>query len=170
MRLLRSISVSRALIWMAAVLGVVHAGFSLFWALGGTWLLGTVGQWAVQLLQDSPVAAGIGLGAVAVVKVLAALIPVGVEYGRVPGRLFWRGVSWVGGVGLVVYGGVSSGVSSAVLAGWIHSEGGYNHDSMVGHAYLWDPVFFLWGCALVGSLSLARKRSAFARGTIAPSR
>ena len=158
------------LIWTAAVLGVVHAGFSMFWALGGTWLLGTVGQWAVQLLKDSPVAAGVGLGVVAVVKALAAVIPVAVEYGRVPGRVFWRSVSWVGGVGLVVYGGVNSGVSSAVLAGWIHSEGGYDHDSMVGHAYLWDPLFLLWGCALVGSLAVTRKRSAFARGTRAPSR
>jgi hypothetical protein len=66
---------------------------------------------------------------------------------------------------MVVYGGVSSGVSSAVLAGWIHSKSGYNHDAMVGHAYLWDPLFFLWGCALVGSLALTRKWSAFARGT-----
>ena len=45
----------------------------------------------------------------------------------------------------------------AVLAGVIRTEGGYDADAMRGHAYLWDPLFFFWGGALLLSLWLARQ-------------
>ena len=48
------------------------------WALGGRWLLATVGQWAVDLSARAPLAAGAALGLVALVKLLAAVIPVAV--------------------------------------------------------------------------------------------
>ena len=35
-------------LWVACGLGLVHAAFSLYWALGGQWLLATVGRFAVQ--------------------------------------------------------------------------------------------------------------------------
>jgi len=41
-------------------------------------------------------------------KLLAAAIPVGVAYGRIPWRRTWRAVSWAGGLLLVVYGGVNT--------------------------------------------------------------
>lgn len=42
----------------------------------------------------------------------------------------------------------------AVIAGVIQPEGGYDADAMMGRAYLWDPLFVLWG-ALVLSLWLS---------------
>ena len=66
----------RGLVWVAAAAGVVHAAFSLYWALGGTWLLATVGRWAVDLGRDEPALAGIALGLVTLVKLAAALVPV----------------------------------------------------------------------------------------------
>lgn len=89
---------SRALTWTAGLAGAVHAGFSLYWALGGRWLSATVGQWAVDLSTEHPLAAGITLGLVAAVKLLAATIPVGVAYGRAPWPWLWRGISWAGGL------------------------------------------------------------------------
>ena len=147
---------SRALVWVAAAVGVVHAGFSSYWATGGRWLLSTVGQWAVDLSDRSPVAAGAGLGIVALVKLLAAVVPVAVAYGQVPRPALWRGVSWVGGLLLVVYGGLNVVVSNAVLLGAVRPEGGYDADAMRGHAHLWDPLFLLWGSALVLSLWFSR--------------
>ena len=147
---------SRALVWTAGLAGLVHAGFSLYWALGGRWLLATVGQWAVDLSAEAPLAAGIALGLVAAAKLLGATIPIGVAYGRVPWPRLWRGISWAGGLLLVAYGGVNTIVALAVLAGAIRPEGGYDADSMMGHAYLWDPLFFLWGGTLVLSLWLSR--------------
>jgi hypothetical protein len=155
----RKLSCSRSLVWLACIAGTVHAGFSLYWALGGQWLLATVGQWAVQLSAEAPLQAGLGLGIVAAVKLLAATIPVAVAYGRMPRQRFWRAVSWAGGLLLVVYGGVNTLVSGAVLGGVVRHAGGYDLPAMIGHASLWDPLFFLWGTALVLSLWYSRRSS-----------
>lgn len=157
------LGLSRSLVWLAGAAGTVHAGFSLYWAFGGQWLLATVGRWAVELSVEAPLEAGLMLGAVAVGKLLAAIIPVGVAYGRVPWPRFWRMVSWAGGLLLVVYGAVNTVVSGAVLAGMIRPAGGYDVDAMIGHAWLWDPLFFVWGAALVLSLWYSRKNSVSVR-------
>ena len=157
---------SRALVWTAGLAGAVHAGFSLYWALGGRWLLATVGQWAMDLADRSPQATAIALGLVAAAKLLGAVIPIGVAYGRMPWPRLWRGFSWVGGLLLVGYGGVNTVVAIAVLAGVIRPEGGYDPDAMIGHAVLWDPLFLLWGGALVLSLWFSRRpASAAAQST-----
>lgn len=150
---------SRVLVCTAGLAGVVHAGFSLYWALGGRWLLVTVGQWALDLSIKAPLAAGITLGLVAAAKLLGAAIPIGVAYARVPWPRFWRRVSWIGGLLLVAYGGINTTVALAVLAGLVRPEGGYDPDAMRGHAYLWDPLFLIWGAALVLSLWLSRRSS-----------
>ena len=155
----RKLSCSRSLVWLACIAGTVHAGFSLYWALGGQWLLATVGQWAVQLSVEAPLEAGLWLGVVAVVKLLAATIPVAVAHGRMPRQRFWRAVSWAGGLLLVVYGGVNTLVSGAVLGGVVRPAGGYDLNAMIGHAWLWDPLFFLWGIALLLSLWYSRRSS-----------
>ena len=139
---------------------MLHAAASLYWALGGQWLLATVGQWAVDLSAEEPLAAGVALGLIALLKLLAATIPIGVAYGKVPWARSWRAVSWAGGLLLIAYGGVNTIVSAVVLAGLIRPEGGYDPAAMRGHAYLWDPLFLIWGTALVLSLGLSRERSA----------
>lgn len=148
---------ARVLVWAAGIAGVLHGAASVYWALGGQWLLATVGRWAVDLSARAPLAAGIALGLVALLKVLAATIPIGVAYGKVPRERFWRAVSWAGGLLLIAYGGVNTAVSAAVLAGLIHPDGGYDPEAMRGHAYLWDPLFFTWGTALLLSLWLSRR-------------
>ena len=153
----RMLGLSRVLVWVAGAAGLVHATASRYWALGGRWLLATVGQWAVDLSARAPLRAGIILGLVALVKLLAATVPIGVAYGKVPWRGFWRTISWVGSVLLVVYGGVNTVVSAAVIGGLIRSDGGYDINAMRGHAFLWDPLFLLWGSALVLSLWLSRQ-------------
>lgn len=153
----RRIRIGRSFLWLAAACGIVHAAFSFYWAFGGTWVLATVGQRAVSLAKEAPALAGIGLGVIGLVKLLTALIPLGVEYGRVSGRRFWHALSWVGGVGLILYGGLNSAVSAAVISGILRPGSNFDADAMVGHAWLWDPLFFVWGCALVLSLALARR-------------
>jgi hypothetical protein len=83
-------------VWIAGAAGVLHAAASLYWALGGQWLLATVGQWAVNLAARAPLTAGIALGLIALMKLLAATVPIGVAYGKVPWRRFWRAISWGG--------------------------------------------------------------------------
>ena len=152
----RSVRVGRAFLWLALFLGLGHTAFSLYWAVGGTWLLDTVGQWAVTAQQQTPGQAFFVLMAVTVLKAAAASIPVAVEYDKIRGRRFWRLVSWVGGIGLMLYGGINSVVAISVLTGLVAPEAGFDERAMFGHAFLWDPWFFVWGLTLVTSLALTR--------------
>ncbi|MGY1849328.1 DUF3995 domain-containing protein [Blastococcus sp. SYSU DS1021] len=154
---------AHVLVWVAGSLGLLHAAASLYWAVGGRWLLATVGQWAVDLSDRAPLSAGIVLGLIALMKAVAAAIPIGVVYGRLPRATFWRTASWAAGVLLIVYGGVHTTVSAAVLSGLIRPAGGYDLEAMRGHAYLWGPLFLVWGTALVLSLWLSRRRLAGTR-------
>lgn len=151
----RCATAANVAVLVACVAGLVHAAFSLYWALGGRWLLPTVGDWAMRAVERSPVQAGLLLGAIAAVKALAAVIPVGVARGRLPWTRFWRVACWVGGAFLVLYGGVNVVVSSAVLLGIMTQAGGYDQAAMVGHALLWDPLFVIWGAALILWLRLS---------------
>ncbi len=152
----RTVRIGRRFLWAAMVLGLVHAFWSFYWAFGGTWMLDTVGQWAVVSQLHRPVQTLLVLLGIGLVKTAAAVIPVLVEYGKLGGRRFWRAISWVGGVGLVVYGGVYAATALLVLVGVVAPGEDYNRPVMLGHALLWDPLFFFWGLCLVISLILTR--------------
>lgn len=140
---------------LAAVLGVVHAGFSLYWAAGGPWLLETLGERIVTTF------AGLRwlLYPVGLVKLVAAVAPLWLHRRGWPGRRFWRPVSWLGAVILVGWGGANTVVGNLVLGGVITSPDGFDRAGMVGHAYLWDPLFLAWGLALAAGLVASRPRS-----------
>jgi hypothetical protein len=154
---LRPSTLEVAAVWTAAVAGTLHALASLSWALGSRWLLGTVGRWAVDLADARPLLSALGLGAIGLAKLVAALVPLLVAHGRMPWPRVWRGISWAGGLVLVLYGGVNTVVAQLVLAGAVRPDGGYDRVAMVGHAWLWDPLFLLWGGALVSWLVLSRR-------------
>ena len=142
----------------AAAVGLVHAGFTIYWAVGGRWLLRTVGSWAVELVDDRPGVAGAVLGVVAVVKISGSLVPVLVEAGRVGGRRRWRALEWTGAVVLLGYGLLNVVVAWAVLGGLVTSADGYDRSAELGHAALWDPLFLLWGLLLAAGLATTRTR------------
>ncbi|WP_419817378.1 DUF3995 domain-containing protein [Glaciibacter flavus] len=148
--------VARIAVTVACVAGLLHAASSLYWAVGGRWLLPTVGAWAVDAAERSPVLAGMALGIIGLLKLSAAIVPVVIAAGRMPSPRFWRAVCWVGAVGIAVYGGVNIAVSGAVLVGVIAVAGGYDEDAMIGHVFIWDPLFFVWGVALIVWLLTSR--------------
>jgi hypothetical protein len=134
----------------------VHAAFSLYWALGGDWLLNTVGAWAVDLVRSAPLLSALALVVVAIVKFAAATFPLLVYHERLPWRRFWRVASGVGSVVLIVYGALNTVVAWAVLMGILTSSDGYDHAALLGHAALWDPLFLIWGGLLAAGLRLTR--------------
>lgn len=144
------------LLWAAAAAGLVHAGFSLYWAVGGRWLLDTVGQWAVDLGHDRPAVAGVTLVAIAALKTAAAVIPALATAGRIRPPRLWRGLAWPAAVVLTAYGAATTLTANLVLTGTLRSDGGYDHTAMLGHAYLWDPLFLLWGVLLAAGLFATR--------------
>lgn len=120
-------------------------------------LLATVGQWAVELVKSSATEARLGLAAVGLAKAAAAVVPVVVAADRMPWPSLWRVICWIGAPILVVYGGANMLVSQWVLAGILRPDGGYDAAAMAGHAYLWDPLFLIWGAALLWWLVLSRR-------------
>jgi hypothetical protein len=155
----------RALLLGAGGCGLTHAAFSFYWALGGRWLLDTVGQAAVDAAHSLPIGAGATLGIAGLMKAAGAVVPLLAVTGRVWRPALWRAVALAGGVLLVVYGGTYMAASWAVLLGWIAVPGGYDRTAHMGHAVLWDPLFVLWGLLLVAGLWLHRRASRSASGS-----
>ncbi|GAA5532129.1 hypothetical protein Dalu01_00507 [Deinococcus aluminii] len=144
------------MVWIACLLGLIHAAFSLYWAGGGRWLLNTVGQWAVELARQSPQQAAWFLLLIALLKAAAAIIPLLNAQGRMPWPKLWRAISWVGSVFLMLYGGVNTLTAWAVLAGVVRVAS-FDRASLLGHGALWDPLFFLWGLFLTLHLLQTRR-------------
>lgn len=139
----------------AAVPGVLHGVASLYWATGGTFLADTVGQWALDMYRADPVAVGAMLAVIGVAKLIAAAVPIANDAGRLPAPRVWRGLTWAGAVGIILWGlqGMVGGLLQ--LAGvWPLTD----RMGAIGHAFLWDPLFALWGGLLVGALVRTRKR------------
>ncbi len=129
----------------AAVVGTVHATASLYWALGGNALVGTVGAWALDWRRESPATVGLVLGAIAAVKLAGAWVPwVAARRGGPRGAL--RLLCWVGAALLAAYGLSNTVVANVALTGVL----GPVDDlvAMQGHAWLWDPLFLAWGLTL----------------------
>lgn len=146
--------------WFAAagVAGTVHGLFSLYWASGGRWLLSTVGEWAIELADSGDRAVYLGLGVLGALKILAAWLPLLFEVRTVPHRRAWRALFWVGAVALAGYGLVNTVTALAVLADLINVDD-TNRLGLIGHAFLWDPLFAAWGIALAAGLTSSRPRS-----------
>ncbi len=151
--------VNRSHIWFVAagVFGTVHGLFSLYWASGGRWLLETVGEWAIELAETAKSSLFLGLGVLGVVKVLAAWLPL-VVHARADQRRGWRALFWIGAVGLTAYGLVNTVTALGVLAGVIKVVE-TDRLGLMGHAFLWDPLFALWGITLAAGLVRSRSAS-----------
>lgn len=64
----------------------------------------------------------------------------------------------------MIWGGLNTAVGNLVLAGVIRPESGFDQPGMIGHAYLWDPLFLVWGVAVtIGLLASRRPRTESAR-------
>lgn len=137
---------------VALAAGVLHAGFSLYWGGGGTWLLWSLGSGLVEAFRGREWI----LLPVGAFKLAAAVAPVLLARAQWPLRGLSRTVCWSGAGLLVLWGGVNTVVGNLVLTGLIRPADGYDRPGMLGHAYLWDPLFVVWGLALAtGLLSTA---------------
>lgn len=144
---------------VAAVLGAGHGAFSLYWAAGGQWLLTTVGQVAEQYSDRLWLLVPVGL-----VKLAAGVGPWLLARRGWPLRTVSRMLCWLGALVLVGWGGLSAAVAQLVLAGALAPEDGYDRAAMLGHAWLWDPWFLLWGAALILGLLATARSGARTRG------
>lgn len=144
----------RAAAWAAFAVGLLYAAISLYWALGGRWLLDTVGA---PFDEKQPAGSLVLVVWVAVVlKLVGAVLPVLAGYRR-PGPPWLRVVrilAWVEAVILTLYGLLFT------LGGVLAEAGvaGTASRAQAWHAALWDPWFLVWGLLVI--LALLRSRRA----------
>src|SRR5580693_9905161 len=147
------------------VVGLAYAAISVYWAVGGRWLLNTVGILPSQPGQAGHLAALLAVWGAAGVKAVAAVLPllaIGVWPRTANGglRRLARVLTWVEAAILVSYGLVLTASGMLVQAGVIKVAAHADRLALRWHAYLWDPWFLIWGIfvflALCGRGRLAK--------------
>ncbi len=135
--------------WAAAACAGAYAGVSLYWALGGTAGLGTLGGSIEHLARSRDAGAAAVIWATVAVKGAGAALALSLcqRWGRVvPHR--WR--AWLAGsssVVLVVYGGANM-IGETLFVLGVAGPAGADRTALHWHLALWDPWFLLWGLLL----------------------
>jgi len=145
------------------VVGLAYAAISVYWAVGGRWLLNTVGISPSQPGQAGHLAALLAVWGAAAVKAVAALLPllaIGVWPRTANGglRRLARVLTWIEAAILTGYGLVPTASGLLVQAGVITPAAHADRLALSWHAYLWDPWFLIWGIFVF--LALWRSRPA----------
>ena len=145
------------------VVGLAYAAIIVYWAVGGRWLLNTVGISLSQPGQARHLAALLAVWGAAAVKAAAALLPllaVGVWPRTANGglRRLARALSWIEAAILTGYGLVLTASGLLVQAGVIKAAAQADRLALKWHACLWDPWFLIWGIFVF--LALWRSRPA----------
>lgn len=143
--------------------GLAYATISVYWAVGGRWLLNTVGISLSQPGQAGHLAALLAVWGAAAVKAVATVLPllaIGVWPRTANGglRRLARVLTWIEAAILVGYGLVLTASGLLVQAGVIKAAAHADRLAREWHAYLWDPWFLIWGIFVF--LALWRSRSA----------
>jgi hypothetical protein len=160
---------SRTTAWAAdaaCALAWLYAVPSVYWALGGTAGLGTVGG-AIEQLGRTRDRAGIALGLGAgVLKVAGGLLALALvrPWGRAIPRRLLGGAAWTASVVLACYGGLLVAVGAMVLAGLVSPAGPVDRTALRWHVLLWDLWFLVWGL-LLGVAAWRYARESRGRGT-----
>jgi hypothetical protein len=148
---------------VACVAGLAYAAISVYWAVGGTWLLDTVAGTLEQQGRAGNPGIILAVWAAAVLKIIGAIVPLAAA-GVTPGQAAtaaWRRqmrvLAWLEAAILTVYGLVLTGAGLLVQSGVIASAASADHRALAWHAYLWDPWFLLWGALITAALVRSRQ-------------
>lgn len=144
--------------WAALVVGLPNAAVSLYWVLGGTWLLDTIGGSLEEQGRAGTVGVRLLVWAAVALKVIAVVLPL-LALGRLP-RLAWNRIvwvlAWVESAVLTIYGLVWTAGGLLAQAGVFPAT--TDPRALAWHAYLWDPWFLVWGLLVGAALLLGRHR------------
>jgi uncharacterized protein DUF3995 len=152
--------------YAACALAWLYAVPSLYWALGGTAGLDTVGGAIEQLaLTRDPAGIALGIGA-GVLKLAGGLLALALvrPWGRAIPRRLLGGSAWAASVVLTAYGGLLVAVGVLVLTGLISPAGPVDRTALRWHVLLWDLWFLVWGL-LLGVAAWRYGREPRSRGT-----
>jgi hypothetical protein len=146
--------------YAAAWCALIFAVLTFYWALGGTFLLDTIGQEVLRLARTRDTTFVVAGWVSALLKLAGAVLALALVQpwgGRIPRRLL-LGTATTGAVVLVLYGGLQIVVQVLVLLGVLASPAEMDWRGFYGHLFIWDPWFLVWGVLLGwATLVLARR-------------
>ena len=145
--------------WAAFALGLLYAVVSVYWGLGGSWLLDTVGASLTQPGRSASAVVVLAVWCAVGLKVIASVLPllaVGIGAARARWPRLIRALTWVEAVILTGYGLILTAIGLLVQAGLIGTQATADHRALAWHAYLWDPWFLVWGLLVTAALLRSR--------------
>ena len=110
--------------YSATVAAFAYAAVSLYWAAGGTLLLGTLGGTMEDIARTGGLPA-VALGLTATVPKLAAYLALSLvrPWGRVARRRYLLTVTGIASAALICYGALQVAAGALVLSGVVHPHG-----------------------------------------------
>jgi hypothetical protein len=142
--------VGNAEAYAAAFAAFAYALVSLYWAVGGHGLVGTVGGYVEQFTRRGGAVPVLVALAATVAKVAGGLLALALvrPWGRrVPRR--WLLLASTGASALLVaYGGLNVLAGALVLSSVIHPAGSVGRNALRWHVGVWDLWFLVWGILL----------------------
>jgi hypothetical protein len=142
----------------AAIVGGAFALVSIYWGLGGTALLDTVGGSLEAQGRAGSAAIVVLVWASVLLKLIAAVLPLAAvrRWGPASLHRLVRAFAWTAAVILTGYGLLLTSVGLLVQAGVIATDASANDRALAWHAYLWDPWFLVWGLLALTALLASR--------------
>jgi hypothetical protein len=140
----------RVAAYLSAVLALLYAAVSAYWAAGGKGLLSTLGGQLEDLARRGGAASFVLGVTVALIKFAGAALSLALvqPWGRrLPQRLL-TAVAIAGGVVLTVYGGLLVVVGALALGG-VFGPPPADTTALRWHVSVWDLWFLLWGLLLL---------------------
>jgi hypothetical protein len=154
----------------ACIVGLLFAAVSVYWGLGGTWLLDTIPESFERQARAGEAGIFVAVWAAAVLKIIAAVLPL-LALRRMTrpmwSRVLWV-LAWVAAVFLTLYGLVQTAGAQLAHAGVIDAAAGTGDRSLVWRAFVWDPWFLIWGLIVVAALLHGRRYRAQAAAHVRP--
>lgn len=144
----------RRLAQAACIVGLLFAAVSVYWGLGGTWLLNTLDRRIEAQALSGNTGIYVAVWTAVVLKTTAALLPLLAL--RSLRRPAWNRtasvLAWLAACFLILYGVVQTTLGLLAIHGSTDVDG-----RVAWSAYLWDPWFLIWG--VLAAAALLRSRS-----------
>lgn len=137
------------------VAGTLHSLATFYWSFGGTLGLLTVGQWTVDLKSNYGNLVLIILLILGIFKLSATWMPLLLVYKN--NKLLMI-ISYIGAIILILHGGLNT------FVGWLKFLNILPRKytpSEIGQAFIWDPLFLIWGLSLLIFLNLNKNNRTF---------
>lgn len=142
----------------ACVVGLLFAAVSVYWGLGGTWLLDTINESFERKARAGETGVLLAAWAAAVLKVMAAVLPLlALRPLKNPtwSRCVWV-LAWTAAAIATLYGLLQTTLAQLTLAGVINASAAVDDRRHVWLAFVWEPWFLIWGLLISAALLAGR--------------